>query len=112
MIKKKKFDYMMRSMLIVALFINTSTFSPLLESAEERNKCIIEDWRYSYQSELNWIIIEGSTSCSSGEITIRGYNDNQFLGIANSIIQGYAFSASISDISAAPETLKIKYSIH
>ena len=77
-------------------------------------ECEIEDWR-SIDSGGGMLMIEGSTTCDSGSISIRLYDgagdDQAFLGTANGYIEGHVLSAIAIDIGK-PEMLSIKYSIN
>ena len=71
--------------------------------------CEIEDWRW--QSSFGDILmLDGVTTCDSGTATIRLYDEDAFLGIANGFIEGHAFQAMASGIGK-PADLTIKYSI-
>ena len=79
--------------------------------ADEPNRCYLEDWRYSHVPRINWIKIEGATSCLDGEIIIRVYNGNKLLGVVEATINGYAFSALMSHVPTPPLALEIRYVI-
>ena len=54
------------------------------------SSCEIKDWRWSNTS-IESVKIEGSTTCKSGEIYIRAYDEKRFIGVAQTYIRGYTF---------------------
>ena len=72
--------------------------------------CQIEDWRWSYLAES--IHIEGTTTCETGKIIIRAYDESgEFVGIGTDYFEGYAFEAYITDVPRTPQSLAIKHTI-
>ena len=74
--------------------------------------CEIEAWRWYSTGEF--LTVEGSATCDSGFARIRLYegtgDQQQFLGIAEGVIEGHALTAIATNISQ-PQALSIKYSI-
>ena len=74
---------------------------------------MVEDWRW-YEAISGMIKIEGSATCDKGRIRIRAYDKEgdgqQFLGTAQGLVRGHAFSATILDV-VKPDSLAIRYSI-
>ena len=74
--------------------------------------CEIEDWRWYTQSDT--LVIEGVATCRSGRLVLRIYEGEgeatQFLGVADTFIEGYAFTAYTSDVTP-PDSVTIKYTI-
>ena len=73
--------------------------------------CQIEDWRWSYPTG-RWILVEGTTTCETGKIIIRAYDESgEFVGTGTDYFEGYAFKAYIDDVPRAPQSLAIKHTI-
>ena len=74
--------------------------------------CEIEDWRW--YTTGHYLTVEGSATCNSGLARIRlyeeGRDEQQFLGVAEGLIEGHALTAIAMNIDR-PERLAIKYSI-
>ena len=82
--------------------------------AQNGAACEIEDWRW--RTEFGYIIIEGTTTCISGEIFIRIYdvdadNNENFLGVAHSYIDGFIFEVLKEGIPHPRGDLQIRYVI-
>ncbi len=71
-------------------------------------KCDLEAWRASASSM--GVSIDGSATCDKGSATIRLYDGDKFLGVANGFIEGHALQAVAMDVPTYAN-LKIKYSI-
>lgn len=71
-------------------------------------KCKVEAWRAN--SAMNMLMIEGSATCDSGMATIRLYDGEKFLGVAQDAVEGHALNAMATNIPAH-KPLSIKYSI-
>ena len=73
----------------------------------------IEDFR-SYD-QYNFLTIEGVTTCESGIIHIRMYEEidgkKEWIGNASGIIQGFTFQTMTEGLDT-PEALYIKYTIN
>src|SRR5262245_12642223 len=79
-------------------------------SPPPESKCKIDNWRYRGDSIGN-IVIEGTSTCATGMITIRAHDSKgNYLGNGDSYIQAYAFTVYIRD-AAAPKEMKINYVI-
>lgn len=76
--------------------------------------CKIEDWRWRMDA-LGNMWIERATTCSSGKIVIRAYSvvgdDERFLGVMDTWIEGYTFESYINDVAPAPQKVSIRYAI-
>ena len=74
--------------------------------------CEIEAWRW--YSTGHFLTVEGSATCDSGFARVRLYegsgDEQQFLGVAEGLIEGHALTAIASNIER-PQSLSIKYSI-
>ena len=74
--------------------------------------CEIEAWRW--YSTGHFLTVEGSATCDSGFARIRLYegsgDEEQFLGVAEGLIEGHALTAIASNIER-PQSVSIKYSI-
>jgi hypothetical protein len=81
-----------RVALIIALWL-----APTTVLAEN---CKVEDWRFENRS--SFISIEGTTTCASGQIFVRAYEGDKYLGNATAYIQGYTFTALITGARAKP----------
>ena len=75
--------------------------------------CQIEDWRWQYVELLKALSIEGTTTCETGNITIRAYDGNgEFVGTAKGFIEEHVFTVMpIMDILRKPRSLEIKSTI-
>ena len=93
------------SILVVAIL----SISPARASGE----CKVDAWR-SYSSIPSMLMVEGTTTCPKGMITIRLYSGSgdtaKFIGIANGVITGNSFQAVAINVNK-PAELSIKYSI-
>ena len=78
--------------------------------------CRIPCYQLSLGGIFHKLIIEGSTTCASGRVTISLYEgtgeSRTFIGTANGIIERYAFSATaLLDLNTRTSSLSIEYSI-
>jgi len=71
-------------------------------------KCKLEAWRAN--SVMSMLMIEGSATCNSGMATIRLYDGEKFLGVAQGVVEGRALNAVATNIPVH-KSLSIKYSI-
>ena len=98
-------------MKLLRLILLSFACVPFIAKATD-NECQIEDFRY-YDS-IGFLVVEGSTTCPSGEIYIRLYDssddENKYLGNATGYINGYTFELIANGI-VSPEKLSIKYTI-
>lgn len=96
--------------LVLAAIFGYLWVSPMQASAE----CKIEEWR-AYSTIASMVIVEGTTTCPKGMITIRLYSGSgdsaKFIGIAEGLIQGNSFQAVAMQVNK-PTDLSIKYSIN
>lgn len=80
---------------------------------QAESNCEIEAWR-AYSPVPAMVMIEGSTTCAEGIITIRLYSGSgdsaKFVGVANGLVQGNSFQAVATNLKK-PATMTIKYSI-
>lgn len=82
----------------------------LLACDDHVGKCEMEAWRV-LNPMGRMVVVEGATTCDKGDIRMRFYDGDKFLGVADGIISGHAFSATALDINVKGADLKIKYSI-
>ncbi len=98
-------------MKIIRVILLAFVFAPLFAHATDK-ECKIEGFRY--YEVLEFMMIEGSTTCQSGQIYIRLYessgDEEKYLGNATGFINGYTFELIANDI-VPPEALSIKYTI-
>ena len=74
--------------------------------------CQIEDLRWQYDSVIDQIYIEGTTTCEAGSITIRSYDETgEFVGAYTGLFGGYVFNAYINHVPRDPLSLEIKHTI-
>ena len=87
--------------------------SSLPRHADASDTCRIEDWRWRYESMMNWITVEGVTTCEAGWLTLRAYDENDvFLGAdMGGVVMGHTFQSILMDVHRKPSALKIKVSI-
>ncbi len=94
---------------ILIFVVAVLVISPVRASGE----CKVEAWR-AYSSISSMIMVEGTTTCPKGMITIRLYSGSgdsaKFIGIANGLITGNSFQAVAINVNK-PAELSIKYSI-
>ena len=76
---------------------------------DHHGACELEAWRHTYTAGI--LSIEGSATCNKGFITIRLYDGDSFIGVANGFVDGHTAQAAALDISRQPESLTLKYSI-
>ena len=85
---------------------------PALSCDDLDGECRLEGWRW--HGSFGSIMIDGSSTCDSGLVNIRLYDDGGddpvFLGVATGFIEGHALQAIASGIET-PESMAIKYSI-
>ena len=72
-------------------------------------KCKLEAWRAN-SAPMGMLMIEGSATCNSGMATIRLYDGEKFLGVAQGVVEGHALNAMATNIPAH-QSLSIKSSI-
>ena len=72
-------------------------------------KCKLEAWRAN-SAPMGMLMIEGSATCNSGMATIRLYDGEKFLGVAQGVVEGHALNAVATNIPAH-QSLSIKSSI-
>ena len=79
---------------------------------DHHGECEIEDWRAV--ELLGDLMIEGVSTCDSGRVTIRLYEEadgtTDYLGNADGYIDGHTFTALATEVRK-PQSLVIKYSI-
>ena len=102
---------------LVSLLAIAPSQAPAQSSIEKTDQtdCKIEDWRWAYSDVVKALTVEGATTCNTGHAIIRVYTEKEegavYLGNANGFIDGYAFTAIVTDVEDKPETLSIKYTI-
>ena len=76
--------------------------------------CEIEDWKHTYTGMMEALVIDGVTTCDSGEIRLRLYDGEgdaqEFVGVETAYIDGHIFKAMLLQVEK-PKALSIKYSI-
>lgn len=91
--------------------------APAQSAAEKTDQtaCKIEDWRWTYSDMLKALTVEGAVTCNAGHLIMRVYAEKEekavYLGNANSFINGYAFTAVVTDVEDQPESVSIKYTV-
>ena len=59
------------------------------------------------------LVIEGVTTCRSGEVFLRVYDgegdDAKFVGVEHAYIEGFQFRTSISSVEQEPEAVSIRF---
>ena len=90
-------------------------FGSAVANDDHIGECEIEEWRW-YRNILGSLIIEGSTTCASGSVTISLYKgtgeSRTFIGTVDGVIRGYAFSVKTAfHVETKPSSLSIEYSI-
>lgn len=75
--------------------------------------CEVEDWRTWHIPIMESLMIEGVTTCRTGEIFLRVYDgegdDAKFVGVEHAYIEGYQFKTSISSVEREPEAVSIRF---
>ncbi len=86
----------------------------VMSSVALAEECIIEDWKSIYQDTMQALIIEGVTTCKSGQIQLRLYDGEgdgrEFFGVETGYIQGYIFEIFLIP-AEKPNKLSIEYNI-
>jgi len=71
--------------------------------------CELSDWKFTQYSD-EFIVIDGSTTCSQGQLIIKAYDtEDQPIGNKIAYIDAGTFKTYLS--GNAPENMKIKYAI-
>ena len=102
---------------LVSLLVIAPSQVPAQSGAEktDQTECKIEDWRWSYNEATEWLHVEGAVSCNTGRVVIRAYTEEGdevvYLGNADSLVDGYTFTAIVTSVDDKPESLSIKYTI-
>ena len=102
---------------LASLLVIAPSQAPAQSSIEKTDQtdCKIEDWRWAYSDVVKALTVEGATTCNTGHAIIRVYTEKDegavYLGNANGFIDGYAFTAIVTDVEEKPESLSIKYAI-
>ncbi len=82
---------------------------------DHNGPCKIEDWRSMYHPSLQIVVIEGTTTCDTGRVTLRVYDEardeSPFVGIAETFITGHTFQASIMSVGKKPASVSFKANI-
>ena len=108
---------MLKVMALASLLAITPSQAPAQSGIEktDQTSCEIEDWRWAYSAVVKALTVEGATTCNAGHAIIRVYTEKEegavYLGNANGFIDGYAFTAIVTNVEEKPETLSIKYTI-
>ena len=78
-----------------------------------QDECTLEDWRWQYEPMMNWITIEGVSTCETATMALRVYDENgQFLGAdPMAVIQGGVFMSIIDGVARRPASVHLKGSI-
>ena len=102
---------------LASLLVITPSQVPAQSGIEktDQTECRIEDWRWTYTDVMKALTVEGAATCNSGRVIMRVYIEKEegavYLGNADSFIDGYAFTAIVTDVEDKPESLSIKYTI-
>ena len=99
----------MRTLLMPILFVGMVGFGTAHACDDHFGTCEVEDWKYSHT--MNFLTVEGVTTCDKGRIRIRMYTSGEFVGIANGFVEGHTFEAISMTVDNRPASLEIKYSI-
>jgi hypothetical protein len=76
----------------------------------ETEKCIVENWKYSNDSD-EYLLLEGTTSCDKGQIILNIYSKNNgSLGKESAYINDGIFKVYLQN-SSNPKSLSIDYEI-
>ena len=76
---------------------------------DHSGKCEIEAWTWYQSSTI--LTIEGSVTCNEGLATIRLYEGDEFIGVADGLVNGHALQAVHLSIFRQLDDLNIKTSI-
>ena len=87
------------------------SFSIAVACDDHVGKCQVDAWRHAFNSRINIITLQGSSTCNRGLIQIRFYDAGKFIGVTNAFIGCHAFETFLMDIHKEPKSLNIKYSI-
>lgn len=97
---------------VITAFCLVSTTA--LACDDHIGKCEIEDWQHTYTGMMEWLVIDGATTCDAGKIRLRLYDGEgdtqEFIGVETAYINGHIFKAMLLQ-AEKPKALSIKYSI-
>ena len=96
--------------LVAAIALTIGLFGNVIACDDHIGQCTIENWRVYIQSDSLWI--EGVASCDSGELFIRVYEGDNFVGVMNTYIEGHIFTDYLDNLPKNQyESISIRYSI-
>ena len=96
-------------MKIINVLIMVMIVSCVPVSQAEEPDCKIEDLQWNYNKALDWVVIEGTTDCSSGWLYIRVYEDGKVWWRGETGVSRSRFKAWIMDPVIQPKNLSVKY---
>ena len=69
--------------------------------------CEIEDWKHSYTGMMEALIIDGVTTCDTGQIRLRLYDGDgearRLLAVETAYIDGHIFKALVMPVETRPK---------
>ena len=83
--------------------------------ASTASACEVEDWRWYYNAMVKWFHVEGVTTCESGDITVRAYDQigdgRQFVGVDSGIVRDRTFHMIIHEVQQRPQKPVVEFTI-
>ena len=97
--------------LTLAIFLLWFGSAVANDGHDHLGECEIEEWRWD-RDILGSLIIEGSTTCASGSVTISLYKGTgefkKFIGTADGVIERHAFSVKTAfHVETKPSSLSM-----
>lgn len=83
--------------------------SAIQEGQQEAEACVVEHWRWSYEAMLNALIINGTATCNTGDVSLQVFDERgEFLGATLAGVVRGIFSVML-DARRKPSDVTIKF---
>lgn len=106
----------MKYFLFVFAMSISFVWSGLAEACHDHGeRCQVEEWRSSHDRMMEYLIIEGMTTCGAGDIRVRVYDTGgekpKFIGIARTSFMGHTFKVIVMEFPNQPASMSIKFNV-
>lgn len=77
--------------------------------------CKVEEWRWWHTKALRVMGIEGVTTCDTGTVNLRAYDQKDggriFLGVGSTFIEGRIFKTTILAVEPRPSDPVVEFTV-
>ena len=83
--------------------------SAIQEGQQEAEACVVEHWNWSYEARLNALLINGTATCNTGDVSLQVFDERgEFLGATLAGVVRGIFSVML-DARRKPSDVTIKF---